>query len=105
MYIKEGLIPVIIQDEATKEVLMLAYMNEEALEKTMEHKHKKVHFFSRSRQAIWKKGETSGNYLLAQEIIFDCDNDALLIKVKATGPACHTGKTTCFFNSIWKVTI
>ncbi len=89
-----GLIPAIVQDASTGKVLMLAYMNEESLEKTK--KDGKVTFFSRSRQRLWTKGETSGNYLLLEEIIPDCDRDTLLIKARPTGPACHTGQDTCF---------
>jgi phosphoribosyl-ATP pyrophosphohydrolase/phosphoribosyl-AMP cyclohydrolase len=89
-----GLIPAIIQDKITEKVLMLGYMNEQALEKT--RSSKKVTFYSRSRQKLWTKGETSGNFLLVDEIHFDCDHDALLIKAKPTGPVCHTGKDTCF---------
>jgi phosphoribosyl-ATP pyrophosphohydrolase/phosphoribosyl-AMP cyclohydrolase len=90
----KGLIPAIIQDVSTGKVLMLAYMNAESLEKTKETG--KVTFYSRSRQRLWTKGETSGNYLILEEIIPDCDKDTLLIKVKPTGPACHTGQDTCF---------
>jgi len=89
-----GLLPAIIQDSLTKNVLMLGYMNEEALEKT--RLKKKVTFYSRSRQRLWTKGETSGNFLLVEEIKLDCDHDTILIKAKPTGPVCHTGKDTCF---------
>ncbi len=88
------LIPTIIQDEKNLRVLMLGYMNKEALEKTL--KDRKVWFYSRSKRRLWQKGETSGNFLLVRDIYFDCDKDALLILVKPTGPACHTGKEDCF---------
>jgi phosphoribosyl-ATP pyrophosphohydrolase/phosphoribosyl-AMP cyclohydrolase len=90
----DGLIPVIIQDAVSNKVLMLGFMNEEALAKSQAEK--KVTFYSRSKQRLWTKGETSGNFLLVKEIIPDCDNDTLLIKVTPTGPVCHTGADTCF---------
>ena len=89
-----GLIPVIIQDNLTNKVLMLAYMNAEALEKT--YTEKWVTFFSRSKQRLWTKGETSGNFLELVSIAKDCDNDTLLVKVNPVGPVCHTGADTCF---------
>ncbi len=89
-----GLIPAIIQDIKTKEVLMLGFMNQKAYDKTI--KEQKVTFFSRSRNTLWTKGETSGNYLNVKEIVPDCDNDTLLILVEPTGPVCHTGTKTCF---------
>ncbi|GAB4190111.1 MAG: bifunctional phosphoribosyl-AMP cyclohydrolase/phosphoribosyl-ATP diphosphatase HisIE [Thermoflexibacter sp.] len=89
-----GIIPAIIQDEATNKVLMLGYMNREAFEKTQ--KEKIVTFYSRSKQRLWTKGETSGNFLKVKEILLDCDGDALLIKVNPTGVVCHTGSDTCF---------
>lgn len=89
-----GLVPVIIQNSNTLQVLMLGYMNEEALEKT--RAEGKVTFFSRSKNRLWTKGETSGNYLIVSEILEDCDNDTLLIKVFPQGPTCHTGSTSCF---------
>lgn len=91
---KDGLIPVIIQDIITDKVLMLGFMNEEALTKT--RNEKKVTFYSRRKQRLWTKGESSGNYIYVEEIITDCDNDTLLIKAKPTGPVCHTGADTCF---------
>jgi phosphoribosyl-ATP pyrophosphohydrolase/phosphoribosyl-AMP cyclohydrolase len=90
----DGLIPVIVQDAVSNKVLMLGFMNEEALNKT--NAEGKVTFFSRSRQRIWTKGETSNHFLLVKEIIADCDNDTLLIKASPTGPVCHTGADTCF---------
>ena len=89
-----GLAPVIIQDGQTLEVLMLGFMNRQAYDKTVNEKI--VTFFSRSKQRLWTKGETSGNFLHVQSIDIDCDNDTLLIKVKPDGPACHTGSRSCF---------
>ncbi len=100
-YDSKGLIPAIIQDIESKEVLMLAYMNKKALEMTLETGF--THFWSRSRQKYWKKGETSGNVQEVKEILYDCDEDTLLIKVIQKGQgACHTGNRTCFFRSIIK---
>ncbi len=93
---ERGLVPVIAQDFATNDVLMLAYMNEEALRKTLTTG--KVHYYSRSRKALWLKGETSGHFQQLKSIFFDCDNDAVLIKIEQTGPACHTGHKSCFFS-------
>lgn len=90
----DGLMPAIIQDNNTRMVLMLGYMNEAALAKT--EAEKKVTFYSRSKKRLWTKGETSGNFLLVQDIKIDCDNDCLLIKASPVGPVCHTGKDTCF---------
>jgi len=90
----DGLVPVIIQDEQTLEVLMLGYMNREAYEKTVAENI--VTFFSRSKNRLWTKGETSNNFLHVKSIHEDCDNDTLLIKVKADGPTCHTGSRSCF---------
>ena len=89
-----GLIPVIIQDDRTQQVLMLGYMNEEALELTK--KDGQVHFFSRTKNRIWLKGETSENYLYVKSIKEDCDSDALLIQAKPAGNVCHTGSFSCF---------
>lgn len=89
-----GLVPAVIQDNLTGQVLMLGYMNQEALDKT--RLEGLVTFFSRSKNRLWTKGETSGNTLEVVSIIRDCDNDALLIKVKPNGPTCHTGTTSCF---------
>ena len=91
---KDGLVPAIIQDAETKNVLMLGYMNEEAFEKTKETK--KVTFFSRSKQRLWTKGEESGNFLNLVDIKVDCDNDTLLIFVDPQGPTCHKGTDTCW---------
>ena len=90
----QGLVPVIIQDDDTGEVLMLAYMNAEALERTLESRQ--VWFYSRSRAELWHKGETSGNYLNVRRVLIDCDEDSLLIRVQPMGPACHTGERSCF---------
>jgi phosphoribosyl-ATP pyrophosphohydrolase/phosphoribosyl-AMP cyclohydrolase len=89
-----GLVPVVIQDGNTLQVLMVGYMNEEAFEKTKNEN--KVTFFSRSKNRLWTKGETSGNYLYVTDISPDCDNDSVLIKVNPAGPVCHTGSTSCF---------
>lgn len=93
-YDQNGLVPAIIQDATTKNVLMLGYMNEEAYQKTLEIK--KVTFFSRSKQRLWTKGEESGNFLNLVDIKNDCDNDSLLITVNPVGPTCHTGTDTCW---------
>lgn len=90
----DGLIPVVIQDSSTHHVLMLGYMNDQAFEKTKAEK--RVTFFSRSKNRLWTKGEESGNFLDVQEILIDCDQDTLLIKVRPVGPVCHTGADTCF---------
>jgi phosphoribosyl-ATP pyrophosphohydrolase/phosphoribosyl-AMP cyclohydrolase len=89
-----GLIPVIIQDSSTLQVLMLGYMNAAAFQKTQEEK--RVTFFSRSKNRLWTKGESSGHYLMVSSIDLDCDQDTLLIKATAMGPTCHTGKSSCF---------
>jgi len=89
-----SLVPAVIQDWTTHKVLMLGYMNEEAFEKTKNEG--KVTFYSRSKQRLWTKGETSGNFLMVKDIKLDCDQDALLIKVEPIGPTCHTGNDTCW---------
>jgi phosphoribosyl-ATP pyrophosphohydrolase/phosphoribosyl-AMP cyclohydrolase len=89
-----GLVPVVIQDNTTLQVLMVGFMNEEALGKT--RKEGKVTFFSRSKNRLWTKGETSGNFLSVKKISADCDNDSILIKVEPVGPVCHTGTVSCF---------
>ena len=94
----DGLIPAVTQDIRTDEVLMLAYMNEESLRKTMETGM--VHYYSRSRQKLWLKGETSGHFQKVRSISVDCDGDTLLIKVEQTGAACHTGHHSCFFTKL-----
>jgi phosphoribosyl-ATP pyrophosphohydrolase/phosphoribosyl-AMP cyclohydrolase len=92
-----GLLPCVAQDANTGRVLMLGFMNEEAYARTL--KEKRVTFFSRSKQRLWTKGETSGNYLLLNEMLVDCDKDTLLAKVTPQGPVCHTGADTCFNES------
>jgi len=92
---EKGLIAAIIQDAETGEVLMVGYMNEESLRRTLDSGQ--VWFYSRSRKELWHKGATSGNYLNVRDIFKDCDEDALLVKVEATGPVCHTGNRSCFF--------
>ncbi|WP_029687516.1 bifunctional phosphoribosyl-AMP cyclohydrolase/phosphoribosyl-ATP diphosphatase HisIE [Thermoanaerobacter sp. A7A] len=94
---EKGLIPAIVQDYNTKQVLMLAYMNEESLKLSLEKGE--TYFFSRSRKEIWHKGETSGNTQKIKNIFYDCDEDALLIEVEPKGPACHTGNVSCFYRS------
>ncbi len=94
----KGLIPAIVVDAETKDVLTLAYMNKESLEISLEKKL--TCFWSRSRQELWLKGETSGNYQHIVSITADCDKDALVVEVKKDGPACHTGEETCFFNTV-----
>ena len=91
-----GLVPVIIQNASTEKVLMLGYMNEEAYQQTKNTNE--VTFYSRSKERLWKKGESSGNTLEVVSIAIDCDNDTLLIKAKPNGPICHTGKETCFYD-------
>ena len=90
----DGLLPVIVQDTTTLRVLMLGYMNEEAFDKTQ--REGRVTFFSRTRQCLWTKGETSGHYLHVEEMFADCDADTLLIKARPDGPTCHRGTTSCF---------
>jgi len=95
---ERGLIPAIVQDEATGEVLTLAYMNRESLEITIKEEH--TCFYSRSRGELWRKGESSGNTQQVVSISTDCDSDALLVKVRPAGPACHTGANTCFYQPV-----
>src|SRR5690606_16789427 len=97
---RNGLIPAIVQDAYTQDVLMLAYMNEESLNMTIETGF--AHYWSRSREQLWKKGETSGNIQEVKEIYYDCDSDSLLLKVEQRGSACHTGNRTCFFRELCK---
>jgi phosphoribosyl-AMP cyclohydrolase len=94
----KGLIPAIIQDIDTGEVLMLGYMNEESLRRTQSSGD--VWFYSRSRQELWHKGETSGNIIKVVEIRKDCENNSLLVKARPTGPVCHTGNRNCFFRKL-----
>jgi len=93
-----GLLPTVVQDSITKEVLMVAWMNEESFHKTLETKE--TWFWSRSRQELWHKGGTSGNVQHVVDMKLDCDRDTLLVLVKAEGPACHTGAVSCFFNDV-----
>ena len=95
---ERGLVPAIVQDAATRQVLMLAYMNAESLRLTQSTGE--THFWSRSRQEIWHKGATSGNMQQVVSIQVDCDGDTLLVQVRPAGPACHTGETTCFFRTL-----
>ncbi len=97
---KSGLIPAIVQDAVSGQVLMLAYMNAESLKKTK--KSGETWFWSRSRKALWHKGETSGHVQKVKEIYYDCDEDALLIKVEQVGSACHTGEKSCFYRKLEK---
>lgn len=98
LYDSNGLVPVVAQDATTNEVLTLAYANREAVEKTLQTGE--AHFYSRSREELWRKGETSGNTQHVVEVRLDCDGDALLYRVDSAGPACHTGERTCFFTSL-----
>ena len=93
-----GLLPTVVQDSTTKEVLMVAWMNEESFHKTLETKE--TWFWSRPRQELWHKGGTSGNVQHVVDMKLDCDGDTLLVLVKAEGPACHTGSVSCFFNDV-----
>ena len=96
-----GFVPCVVQDARTSRVLMLGFMNEEAYQKTL--REKKVTFYSRSKQRLWTKGETSGNFLELVDILIDCDQDTLLVKANPKGPVCHTGSDTCFneSNATW----
>ncbi len=95
---ERGLIPAIVQDADSGQVLMLAWMNAESLQMTRQTGQ--THFWSRSRKELWHKGATSGNVQRVVELALDCDQDAILVRVKPAGPACHTGATSCFFNKI-----
>ena len=95
---EKGLIPAIIQDADTKEVLMLGYMNKESLQRTLSSGE--IWFYSRSRKKLWHKGETSGNIIKVKSLWIDCDNDTILVMAKPTGPVCHTGGKTCFFREL-----
>lgn len=99
-FVKSALIPVICQDERNGEVLMLGYANEEALKLTMETGT--AWFFSRSRQKLWNKGETSGNFIHVKKILSDCDDDTLIYWGTPVGPVCHTGNRTCFYTTLWE---
>lgn len=97
-FVKSDLIPVIVQDVKNNEILMLAYMNKESMQKTLETGY--TWFWSRSRKELWNKGATSGHVQKVIEVYGDCDDDTLLVKVEQTGNACHTGAYSCFFNKI-----
>lgn len=99
-FVKSELLPAIVQETGTKEVLMLAYMNRESLQKTLETGY--TWFYSRSRQELWNKGATSGHLQKVLSIYGDCDDDTLLVEVVQTGAACHTGSHTCFFKEVWR---
>jgi phosphoribosyl-AMP cyclohydrolase len=94
----DGLVTAVVQDATTSEVLMVAHMNEAAWEATL--RRGRATFFSRSRQRLWEKGETSGNTMHVREVRIDCDGDSVLLRVEADGPACHTGQGSCFFTSV-----
>lgn len=95
---KDGLVAAVIQDDRTNQVLMVGYMNRESLKITLERKL--ACFWSRSRQELWLKGETSGNTLAVKDICVDCDQDALLVRCTPAGPTCHTGETSCFYRTV-----
>lgn len=97
-YNSQGLVPAIVQDYKNNEVLMLAYMNQESIKKTIETKT--TWFYSRGRQTLWNKGETSGNIQKVMDMYYDCDGDSILVKVEQVGYACHTGEYSCFFNEL-----
>ena len=97
---EKGLIPAVVQDADTRAVVMLAYMNRESLQKTMETGY--TWFWSRSRQELWNKGATSGNLQQVVRLTYDCDGDALLVEAKLAGPACHTGEYSCFHHPFWE---
>ena len=97
-YDRDGLVPVVVQDKDTREVLMLAYMNREALEASV--RTGSLHLWSRSRNALWLKGERSGNRQLVEEILVNCEGNSLLALVRSQGPACHHGYATCFYRSL-----
>ncbi len=100
-YNDKGLIPAIVQDDVTGDVLMLGYMNEESLRRTQSSGE--VWFYSRSRQELWHKGATSGNKLIVRSIRMDCENNSLLVKAHPTGPTCHTGHKSCFYRDLDEV--
>ncbi len=95
---EKGLIPAVVQDADTKEVLMLGYMTRESLRRTLNSGE--VWFYSRSRQELWHKGATSGNRIMVRSVWIDCDKDTILVKARPTGPVCHTGNKTCFFQQL-----
>ena len=95
---EKGLVPAIVQDDDTGDVLMLGYMNQESLRRTMDSDE--VWFYSRSRQELWHKGATSGNKLIVRSLWLDCENNSILVKARPTGPTCHTGRKTCFLQEL-----
>ncbi|MER3425430.1 MAG: bifunctional phosphoribosyl-AMP cyclohydrolase/phosphoribosyl-ATP diphosphatase [Nitrospiraceae bacterium] len=95
---EQGLIPAVVQDWRDGTVLMVGFMNREALARTLDTKH--VHFWSRSRKTLWEKGKTSGHYLLLKNLFVDCDHDTVLVKAEPIGPTCHTGEQACFFTQL-----
>jgi phosphoribosyl-ATP pyrophosphohydrolase/phosphoribosyl-AMP cyclohydrolase len=95
---EQGLVPAVVQDWRDGSVLMVGFMNREALDHTLKTKY--VHFWSRSRRTLWKKGETSGHYLLVKDVFIDCDRDTVLVKAEPVGPTCHTGASSCFFSKV-----
>ena len=95
---EHGLVPAVVQDWRDGSVLMVGFMNREALDHTLKTKH--VHFWSRSRRTLWEKGETSGHYLLVKDVFIDCDHDTVLVKAEPVGPTCHTGAVSCFFSKV-----
>jgi phosphoribosyl-AMP cyclohydrolase len=97
-YDNNGLVPAVVQDAESNEVLMVAWMNQEALDRT--RSSREAHFWSRSRKKLWRKGETSGNVMYVREIRLDCDADTLLLRVTPAGPACHTGARSCFYQTL-----
>lgn len=97
-YDANGLIPVVVQDDKTDQVLMVAWMNRQALALTLTSRQ--AHFWSRSRQQLWHKGETSGNLMFVRQVWVDCDADTLLLRVDPSGPACHTGERSCFYQKL-----
>ena len=103
LFQKSELIPVIIQHVDTKQVLMLGFTNREAVERTL--RTKTAWFWSRSRQKLWNKGESSGHFLHVKKVVTDCDTDTLLYLCKPDGPTCHTGRRSCFFQPIWEESI
>jgi phosphoribosyl-AMP cyclohydrolase len=98
VYDDRGLITAVVQDEETRDVLMVAWMNQEAVRRTLDSG--RTWFFSRSRQELWRKGDTSGNVQHVREVRYDCDGDTLLVVVHQVGPACHTGQRTCFYRTL-----
>lgn len=99
-FAKDPLTPVVVQDAENGQVLMVGYANQEALRRTMETGT--AWFFSRSRQKLWNKGETSGNFVSVEKILSDCDDDTLIYVGRSKGPVCHTGSRSCFFNTVWE---